>query len=224
MDLYDQHLEVTNALMLIGFIFMLISVFGFLMYFLISFGIYKLSKNNKLENDAFWSFVPGLFVYPLGKLVEKEVHAPLRGYMGLINIILLVISVFFNLFTIIQFAFLCYSLYFLYKRFTNKYILFTVLSVVSLGLLIPLLVFILRNKKDTRHVEELDNDLSEIKDISFSGDTIETEVGNILVDEETIENNTDSILVEKELDDELSNKSGDPSDGDSEKKNSFFFN
>jgi hypothetical protein len=174
--LYQETASSMNYLMFLSSLILAVAVFYVLHYILMSLGTYKLAKNNKLENDAFLAFVPFINIYVLGRLVEDKVHLKLRGYVGIINVGLLIVSIIFQPFALLYLLFFLYTMYFVYKRFSKNYLTLFVISLISFGLLVPFILFSIRNNKEIG---------MEDYEIYYDNSGLEKEESNELIKDDT---------------------------------------
>ncbi|WP_413381991.1 hypothetical protein [Alkalihalobacillus sp. 1P02AB] len=144
------------AVMLAGAFIIVILLFiaiAITLYLLLGFGLKRLSEREGLDN-SWMAFVPFLNLYLIGLIAEKQSnqswkqHIPL-AYPGLIvgSIILDFIPVIGFLLSIASLAFSIYVMFLLYERYSSQAIPFTIFTVITFGILFPILIFILRNNE-----------------------------------------------------------------------------
>ena len=114
-------------------------------YIFRAFAQYKISKSLNTGN-SWMSFIPYLNNYYIGKMINNEA-------LGFILTIVVALSVLFDnviIATIFNVAFIIlynYCIYILLKKLTKNYKIYTILSVVTLGFLGSIFLFVFRNKK-----------------------------------------------------------------------------
>lgn len=108
-----------------------------------SIGLYKISKKTPGVKDSYLSFIPIFNIFILASNVDSYKG---RKYLNkMISIILLVLSAFSFIFLIVTLLYMFFLLYFIYKYNTKKYIICLVISILSVGLLVPFILFSIRN-------------------------------------------------------------------------------
>lgn len=146
-----------NFLALFFIIMILLIPIALLLYLLSAYGMYKLAKNEGYAL-AWFAFIPILQYYTWGQLIEdqkiaRDIYAFPIVFM-LVSFILSVVAailetsaptlgMILNLTVGVIFFIALYLLYYKYAR--GRAVLYIVLSVLTLGLAAPILIFMIRN-------------------------------------------------------------------------------
>lgn len=160
-------LSVIVLMSMLSFIFLFfITIFIVaILYTIISYTFQGISimcmcKNMKYKN-AFTAWIPFYNKYLLGKIANNKIMGVLSGFLSLISICLvtyfyihkeLEIVPFIILIVILIITFILDTIiaHRIYKSRANKYgDILTVFNILSLGLLRPIFLFIIRNKKES---------------------------------------------------------------------------
>ncbi len=142
-------------------IFFIIAIYLLITYIFESVAISRINKNQKC-NTTFTAWIPFYNKYLLGKIANLKNQGIV---LGIINIIIVIMFIYFyytvefNLWLLLIFFILVITSFILnivisHKIFTQaigKYgDIFTVFSVLSLGILRPIFLFIIRNNNNIR--------------------------------------------------------------------------
>lgn len=121
-------------------------IVGLIIYVVSSYSIMKLAKNAGIENGWF-AFIPILNMYLYGELVSSK----LGGNGGVKLLIAYAAAIILNLIPIINiiasialFVFSICITYWLFQRFTEKAVLYTVLSFLTGGIAYAICLYLIR--------------------------------------------------------------------------------
>lgn len=147
-------------------IFIILSVYGFIAYFFKSFALVKLA--NKKDIKRKWSFfIPFAKTYTYGKLAfNKKWKSILFTFFSVLVFAGLVIGFIadhtikptpildnyvaglnFDIQLLVYFIFYICAAYKIYKQFSDKAVVMTIFSILSLGFLSPIFIFSIRNNE-----------------------------------------------------------------------------
>lgn len=139
-----QGLMIVSSIVMIGFVLV------FLAYVLMCVGIYRIVKYRSKSGDELFAFIPLFGLYLIGFSVDQVEGNRFKGLLGYVIGVSLVASLIFPIFLVTFVLALMYSLYLLYKDCGKSGIGKVVLHTLTLGLLLPIDLFVLggRIKKD----------------------------------------------------------------------------
>ncbi|SDI44404.1 hypothetical protein [Natribacillus halophilus] len=147
-------------ILLLLFMLLLLFVAGITLYLLFAFGLFQLGKRNEVEN-AWLAFIPIAQYYTLGMVVWDRVPAGFRNVLpwlliGLAagQIPLMLMEVFFPPFAILSIllsfvtvGFVLYALFELFRKYSDKYVVLLVFSILTFGLVGVIATFVIRNNE-----------------------------------------------------------------------------
>ncbi len=132
--------------------FMFIAIIVFLsipLYILFAVGLFELSKRENLNTPSL-SFIPFVSFYNLGMVALKDKNLSITlVVLSLLSLNLSFIdlgyiaSLSFIAFTILIY----YTLYKFYKRVSDDPIVYTLISILTLGFVVPIFVFMFRKRE-----------------------------------------------------------------------------
>lgn len=117
-------------------------------------GLYTMAKRASIGNE--WlAFIPIGNAYIIGELIDKKLNWFTFGKSGGIKLLIIFIGAFIlnyvpvlgNLVSIIFGIFMLVVYYWLFERYSENAVLFTVLNVITIGLAGAFITFGLRNKE-----------------------------------------------------------------------------
>jgi hypothetical protein len=122
-------------------------IVGILFYILFGLGLMKIAKREGVEN-AWLAFIPIANYFVLGEVVSEKLGG--KGGVKLLwisigGIVLSLIPVIGVIASIGLAVFYFVVFHWLYDRYSNNAVLFTVFSVITAGALVPIFVFAIRN-------------------------------------------------------------------------------
>ncbi|HWO95992.1 MAG TPA: hypothetical protein VNM45_06615 [Bacillus sp. (in: firmicutes)] len=130
----------------LGVFSLFIVIIGLIIYVLSSYSVMKLAQNAGIENGWF-AFIPILNIYLYGELIS----AKLGGNGGVKLLIAYAVGIILNLIPIINivasialFVFGICITYWLFQRFTDKAVLYTVLSFLTGGIAYAICLYMIR--------------------------------------------------------------------------------
>ncbi len=129
------------------FLFLLIMV---LMYIFYGIGMFKIAKTLGRSDWAFLAWIPIAQVFLMPILIEEDVHESLRGKFTLIFAIVwissFVLSLFFAIFGFLSLIIQIYAFHVLATRFSENALVHTIIAIVTLGISMPISLFLFRNR------------------------------------------------------------------------------
>lgn len=135
---------------------MLFLVVGIINYFLQAIGLFQLAKRKGLDH-AWIAWIPFFNVLVLTMLVEDDVVESLRGKYTLSYVIAFVASMFLSLFlaifAVVPMVMVYYAFYLVAVKHSKKAMLHLIISIVTLGLTMPLQLFLFRKRKEITKIE-----------------------------------------------------------------------
>lgn len=128
-----------------------------LLYILGAIGLYRIALKSGIEHPWF-AFIPVLQFYTLGKLIgEIKIGNQIIPELELllsIGFFTRYIPIFGWIFKIVWIGLLFVTFYELYKLYKeDKAILMLVISIITLGLAVPIFLFIMRNDEPWKKIE-----------------------------------------------------------------------
>lgn len=176
---YDKMNQEADALFsTIGSTMFILSICFFILIFLhilISISIYRISKININYSNGILCYVPILNVFVLSSIVKKCFN---KKSINIVSIIFIAMALLSYSFLFVLYIYSFYLLFYVYKLISKKYITYFILSVMSVGVLVPFILFLNRNKT--------------LKPYNEDESVFKCETGNIVI----LEN--DWILIEHE--------------------------
>ena len=142
--------------------FLAIFAMGIVFYILQAIGLFKIAKREGREDLAWLAWIPIGSTFLMTVLVEKEVHQELRGKVTMIYGIIFAASFVASVFSvfipfigsiisifagIVASIIVFYAFYFLAKMHSTNPLLHLVISIVTIGIAMPIQIFIFRNRK-----------------------------------------------------------------------------
>lgn len=135
---------------------MLFAVIGLINYVLQAVGLFGLAKKQGLEH-AWLAWIPVVNTLVLTMLVEDDVVDSLKGKYTIAYVIgffvSMILSMFVAIFSIIPMVMIYYAFYLVAVKYSKRAIVHLVISIVTLGLTIPLQLFMFRNREEIIKVE-----------------------------------------------------------------------
>lgn len=144
---------------------MLVAFMGFLVFFIVvaiilyvlqAIGLFKIAKREGKSDIAWLAWIPIISQFLMTLLVEDDVHPNLRGKFTLLYGVAFVLSMILSSFvffvTFIPAAMIFYAFYFIAKRYSTNAVLHLVISIITIGISIPIQLFMFRNR------DMIDND------------------------------------------------------------------
>ncbi|AXF56280.1 hypothetical protein [Salicibibacter kimchii] len=152
-----------EAIILLILVLFLLFVFavGIPIYLLFAFGLFRLAKRNDIEN-AWLAFIPIAQYYTLGMVVWDRVPAGFRNvlpwlliglpvvqtpliFLEMIFPSLAILSLLLSFATIGIFF---YALFVIFRKYSDKYVVLLVFSLLTLGLVGAIATFVIRNNEE----------------------------------------------------------------------------
>lgn len=135
---------------------MLFFVIGIINYFLQAIGLFHLAKR-KGSDYAWVAWIPFFNALVLTMLVEDDVMESLRGKYTLSYVIAFVgsmfLSLFLAIFAIVPMVMVYYAFYLVAVKYSEKAVLHLIISIITLGLTMPLQLFLFRKREEITKVE-----------------------------------------------------------------------
>ncbi|HNX28616.1 MAG TPA: hypothetical protein PKN87_04295 [Syntrophomonadaceae bacterium] len=135
----------------------LFAIFTIVLYVLFAFGLFTLANRRNIEN-AWLAWIPLAQFYTMGEVIgpvkigDFDVSKPgLYLLIGMVGCLVLAqIPGIGFIFSLAMAVLSIGAAYYLFKRYTtdNNPMLFTILSAVTCGFLVPIFVFMIRNNED----------------------------------------------------------------------------
>mgnify|MGYP007108080880 CR=1 FL=1 len=133
------------ALLAFSFFFIILAI---VLYVLSAIGLFKIAKKEGKDEIAWLAWIPIVNQFLMTWLVEDDVHPSLRGKVTLIYGISVAVSLLLSSFvyfvTFIPMVIFFYAFYFIANKYSSNPILHVVIAIITLGLSIPIQLFIFR--------------------------------------------------------------------------------
>ena len=157
----EEGVVIGLILTFLGFFLAMFAV-GIVLYILQAIGLFKIAKREGREDLAWLAWIPIASTFLMTLLVEKEVHKEFRGKLTMIygiifagsflasifSVFIPFIGSFISLFVgIAASVIVFYAFYFLAKMHSTNPLLHLVISIVTIGIAMPIQIFIFRNRK-----------------------------------------------------------------------------
>lgn len=151
----DEEILLGMLVAFMGFLFFFIVV-AIILYVLQAIGLFKIAKREGKSDIAWLAWIPIISQFLMTLLVEDDVHPNLRGKFTLLYGVAFVLSMILSSFvffvTFIPAAMIFYAFYFIAKRYSPNAVLHLVISIITIGISIPIQLFMFRNR------DMIDND------------------------------------------------------------------
>jgi len=138
--------------------FIVMLVVGLILYILQAIGLFKIAKREGRADLAWLAWIPIASTFLMTLIVENDVHKEFRGKLTLIYGIAFAASVILSSFIpfvgFISTIIIYYAFYFLAKKFSPNPILHLVISIITIGIAMPISIFIFRNREAIIHDEQ----------------------------------------------------------------------
>lgn len=150
----DEQVLGTFLAVILGFLAFFI-VIGLILYIFNAIGLFKIAKREGRADLAWLAWIPIASTFLLTLLVENDVHKEFRGKVTMVYGIAFAASILLS--TFIPFAgfigsvIVFYAFYFLAKKFSTNPVLHLVISIITLGVAMPIQIFIFRNREAIHH-------------------------------------------------------------------------
>lgn len=146
----EEELFGTIILAFLGF-FVIFAFVGLILYILQGIGLFKIAKREGRAELAWLAWIPVASMFLMTLIVENNVHKEFRGKLTLIYGITFAASVILASFipfvgflpAIVMF----YAFYFFAEKFSTNPILHIVIAIITMGMAIPIQLFIFRNRE-----------------------------------------------------------------------------
>lgn len=131
--------------------FLVLAIVGLVFYIFFALGMFKIAKTLGRGDMAFLAWIPiaQMFLIPL--VVENDVHESMRGKFTLIYAISWIGSIVLGFilapFSFLSFIVLLYGFFVLASRFSENAMIHLVISIVTLGVSMPISIFRFRNRE-----------------------------------------------------------------------------
>lgn len=146
----EDHIIIGIFAVLASFILLFLLV-GIVLYVLYALGMYRIAQTLGRKDLAFLAWIPLAQTFLLPIVVENDVHEQIRGKFTLIYALswlgAIIFGVFFQPFTFVPMLVLLYGFYILAMRFSTQALAHTVIAIVTLGLSVPVSLFMFRNRQ-----------------------------------------------------------------------------
>ena len=131
--------EALNGLLVLSFGVIGVIFLSFVVYVMVSLGLYKMAKRFGMVDEAVFAFIPGFGFYLLGRFVDDDAKGLLRGKLGYLIGGSLIASLVFPIFLFVSYVTFVYALFLLFKKLGMFAVLHTIVHVVTLFTLTPVL-------------------------------------------------------------------------------------
>lgn len=139
-------------------LFALICLVGLVLFILQAIGLFKIAKREGKGNIAWLAWIPIASQFLLTLLVEKDIHPGLRGKFTLLYGIAIIVAIFLSYFIyfvpLIPMGMFYYAFYFIAKRYTDNPVLHVTIAIISIGISIPIQIFMFRNNRKINDEED----------------------------------------------------------------------
>lgn len=145
-----------GVLITLMILFIVIGIFIVIAYLFESIAIFSFRKNHGYKNNII-SFIPCYNKYLYGKIADSKILGSIVSVISLSKLVCFILYFFYSnslafwlliVFTIINFILNAVLSSRIYKKYSKQDVLFTILSIITFGVLRPIFIFAIRNNKE----------------------------------------------------------------------------